>query len=116
MKSKDDLNAMKEEAETVSRNPQALTDEELEQVTGGSLSFSGSVKYNGTVYSSWDAIPGGATFTGTFDGKRCTMRRNKAYNIDGVTVLGTTAVFYPLNGEDSDGETRTHYIVPDPVE
>ena len=36
MKSKEELNALKEEVETVSRKLHELTEEELEQVTGGS--------------------------------------------------------------------------------
>ena len=35
MKSKEELNALKEEVETVSRKLAELTDEELTQVTGG---------------------------------------------------------------------------------
>ena len=35
MKTKEELNALKEEVETVSRKLHALTDEELAQVTGG---------------------------------------------------------------------------------
>ena len=35
MKTKEELNALKEEAETVSRKLSELTDEELAQVTGG---------------------------------------------------------------------------------
>ena len=35
MKTKEELNALKEEVETVSRKLHELTDEELEQVTGG---------------------------------------------------------------------------------
>ena len=35
MKSKEELNALKEEVETVSRKLHELTEEELEQVTGG---------------------------------------------------------------------------------
>ena len=35
MKSKDELNALKEEVETVNRKLHELTDEELEQVSGG---------------------------------------------------------------------------------
>ena len=39
-KSKEELNALKERIETVSKELQVLTDEELEQVTGG-IKFSG---------------------------------------------------------------------------
>ena len=35
MRSKEELNALKEEVETVSKKLHELTDEELEQVTGG---------------------------------------------------------------------------------
>ena len=35
MKTKEELNALKEEVEAVSRKLNELTDEELEQVTGG---------------------------------------------------------------------------------
>lgn len=35
MKTQEELNALKEEVETVSRKLHELTDEELEQVTGG---------------------------------------------------------------------------------
>ena len=35
MKSKEELNAIKEEVETVSKKLRELTEEELEQVTGG---------------------------------------------------------------------------------
>ena len=35
MKSKEELNALKEKAETASKKTQELTDEELEQVVGG---------------------------------------------------------------------------------
>ena len=35
MKSKEELNAIKEEVETVSKKPAELTDEELAQVSGG---------------------------------------------------------------------------------
>lgn len=35
MKTKEELNALKEEVETLSKKLQALSDEELEQVTGG---------------------------------------------------------------------------------
>ena len=35
MKTKEELNALKEEVETVSRKLHELTEEELEQVTGG---------------------------------------------------------------------------------
>ena len=35
MKTKDELNALKEEVETVGRKLRALSDEELEQVIGG---------------------------------------------------------------------------------
>ena len=38
MKSKEELNALKEEVETVNEKLQELTEEELEQVTGGSNS------------------------------------------------------------------------------
>ncbi|MDO4983281.1 MAG: bacteriocin [Eubacteriales bacterium] len=38
MKTKEELNSLKEEAETVSREMHELTDEELAQVTGGGLS------------------------------------------------------------------------------
>ena len=34
-KTKEELNALKQEVESVSREPQALSDDELEQVTGG---------------------------------------------------------------------------------
>ena len=37
MKSKEELNALKEEVETVSRKLRELTEEELERVTGGVL-------------------------------------------------------------------------------
>lgn len=37
MKTAEELNALKEEAETVSRKLSALTEEELEQVTGGNI-------------------------------------------------------------------------------
>ena len=37
MKTKEELNALKEEVETVSRKLHELTDEELEQVTGGNI-------------------------------------------------------------------------------
>ena len=35
MKTKEELNALKEEAETLNRKPHELSDEELEQVSGG---------------------------------------------------------------------------------
>ena len=35
MKTQEELNALKEEVETVSRKPHELTEEELEQVVGG---------------------------------------------------------------------------------
>ena len=35
MKTKEELNALKEEVETVNKKPHELTDEELAQVTGG---------------------------------------------------------------------------------
>ena len=37
MKTKEELNALKEEVETVGRKLRALSDEELEQVAGGFL-------------------------------------------------------------------------------
>ena len=37
MKTKEELNALKEEVETVSKKLQELTDEELAQVSGGGL-------------------------------------------------------------------------------
>ena len=46
MKTKEELNALKEEIETVSRKPHELTDEELEQVTGG-YNFVGSIRADG---------------------------------------------------------------------
>ena len=39
MKTKEELNALKEEVETVSRKLAELTDEELAQVSGGALPF-----------------------------------------------------------------------------
>ena len=36
MKTKEELNALKEEVETASRKPHELTDEQLEQVAAGS--------------------------------------------------------------------------------
>ena len=35
MKTKEELNALKEEVETVNEEPRELTEEELEQVSGG---------------------------------------------------------------------------------
>ena len=35
MKTKEELNALKEEVETLNKKPHELTDEELEQVSGG---------------------------------------------------------------------------------
>ena len=43
MKSKKELNALKEEVETVSKKLQELTDEELAQVSGGGLP--GNIKH-----------------------------------------------------------------------
>ena len=43
MKSKEELNALKEEVETVSKKLQELTDEELAQVSGGGLP--GNIKH-----------------------------------------------------------------------
>ena len=37
MKTKEELNALKEEVETLNRKLHELTDEELEQVTGGDM-------------------------------------------------------------------------------
>ena len=39
MKTKEELNALKEEVETVSRKLHELTDEELAQVTGGAHEY-----------------------------------------------------------------------------
>ena len=39
MKSKEELNALKEEAETVNRKLAELTEEELSQVSGGEMDF-----------------------------------------------------------------------------
>ena len=39
MKTKEELNALKEEVETLNEKLHELTDEELEQVTGGALPF-----------------------------------------------------------------------------
>ena len=41
-KSKEELNAIKEDVETVSKKLQELTEEELERVTGGLAPFPGS--------------------------------------------------------------------------
>ena len=43
MKTKEELNALKEEVETVSKKLQELTDEELAQVSGGGLP--GNIKH-----------------------------------------------------------------------
>ena len=47
MKTKGELNALKEEVETVSREPQALSDDELEQVTGGGKIWVSKCKFTG---------------------------------------------------------------------
>ena len=45
MKTKEELNALKEEVETVSRKLHELTDEELEQVTGGCAAAIAGVQF-----------------------------------------------------------------------
>ena len=42
MKTKKEPNTRKEEVETVNEPPRELTDEELEQVTGGELQYGGN--------------------------------------------------------------------------
>ena len=48
MKTKEELNALKEEVETVSKKPQALSDDELEQVTGGGMLWASKCPLTGT--------------------------------------------------------------------
>ena len=43
MKTKEELNALKEEVETLNKKLCELTEEELEQVTGGHVLLNGSV-------------------------------------------------------------------------
>ena len=51
MKTQEELNALKEEVETVSRKPQALSDDELEQVTGGgSMIWASKCKFTGQLF------------------------------------------------------------------
>ena len=51
MKTKEELNALKEEVETVSRKLHELTDDELAQVTGGQY-YSGTTYGDGITYGS----------------------------------------------------------------
>ena len=46
MKTKEELNALKEEAETVNKKLHELTDEELEQVSGGNSKKCDGCEYN----------------------------------------------------------------------
>ena len=52
MKTKEELNALKEEVETVNEKLQGLTEEELEQVTGGFFDGPTAVKLPGSS-NSW---------------------------------------------------------------
>ena len=82
------------------KNKTELTDEQLEEVSGGGLSFEGRVWLgdNKRAYS-LDEIPAGTVFWGYFDGTLCQMRRNNKDGFNGVTILGTN-VFYSIDGED----------------
>ena len=55
MKTKEELNALKEEVETVSKKLHELTDEELEQVTGGQYP-------SGTTYGDFLTYGSGITY------------------------------------------------------
>ena len=82
------------------KNKTELTDEQLEEVTGGGLSFEGRVWLGDNKYAnSLDEIPAGTDFWGYFDGTLCQMRRNNKYGFNGVTILGTN-VFYSIDGEN----------------
>ena len=84
------------------KNKTELTDEQLEQVSGGALSFSGTLDLGGgKTAKTLDEIPAGTDFWGYFDDEYCLMRRNDKYGFNGVTVLGTK-VFYPKDGTDGD--------------
>ena len=59
MKTKEELNALKEEFETVSRKLSGLTEEELEQVSGGAEKYLSDIPlpqncaWNGTPSPEW---------------------------------------------------------------
>ncbi len=64
MKTKEELNALKEEVETIGKKLAELTEEELAQVTGGvscdgKLGFSGGnyVIIDDEVYTTWEILP-----------------------------------------------------------
>ena len=54
MKTKEELSALKEEVETLNKKLHELTDEELEQVTGG--------QYSGTTYGGSTTYGSGITY------------------------------------------------------
>ena len=56
MKSKEELNALKEEVETVSKKLHELTDEELEQVSGGAYFYGAMGLYTNIKCSNPDCI------------------------------------------------------------
>ena len=66
MKTKEELNALKEEVETVSRKLHELTEEELAQVSGGKIKTRGSVSGKWDFYSIFTelSVPGKAAFAG----------------------------------------------------
>ena len=82
------------------KNKTELTDEQLEQVSGGALSFEGTLNLGGgKTAKTLDEIPAGTVFWGYFDGTLCQMRRNNKDGFNGVTILGTN-VFYSIDGEN----------------
>ena len=71
-----------------------ISDEELEQITGGGLGVSGSLNLNGTTVNNLTDLPAGTDFYCYFDGEYRHMRRNDKYGFDGVTDL-ESRVYYP---------------------
>ena len=62
MKTKEELNILKEEIETVSKKRRELTDEELEQVAGGNSYSEQQVPHSLGLYDSGDTTPGAVRF------------------------------------------------------
>ena len=84
MKTKEELNALKEEAETLSAKHRKLTDEELEQVTGGDM----------FTYPDAVCTKCGATIAGVSGGELFTEQAAKEkaeyYNKNGCPNCGLT--------------------------
>ena len=57
VKSKEELNALKEKVETVSRKLHELTEEELAQVTGGGLATSRDASRLQNEQQGWSGLP-----------------------------------------------------------